>query len=144
MFRTHPCRLGRPSATLMWPQYLFTDQQINRTSRRPEAIPLPSITTLFAGWISRFGVQAIMTSDRGAQFTSTFMGGPMQHASHQTFPHYRLPHSIKLGWWKGSTGDFLTLASRIILLSDATGLNQIKYLAVDTPESFEKELCSIL
>jgi hypothetical protein len=54
--------------------YLFT--VINRTSRWPEAIPLPSITAadcaraLLAGWVSRFGVPATSTSDRGAQFTS--------------------------------------------------------------------------
>jgi transposase InsO family protein len=54
--------------------YLFT--VIDRTSRWLEAIPLPSITaadctrTLFAGWISRFGVPTTITSDRGAQSTS--------------------------------------------------------------------------
>jgi hypothetical protein len=52
---------------------LFT--VIERTSRWPEAIPLSSVTAancakaLFAGWISHFGVPAIITSDRGAQFT---------------------------------------------------------------------------
>ncbi len=54
--------------------YLFTI--IDRTSRWPEAILLASITAadcaraLFAGWVSRFGVSATITSDRGAQFTS--------------------------------------------------------------------------
>jgi hypothetical protein len=54
--------------------YLFTI--IDSTSRWPEAIPLSSITAadctraLFAGWVSRFGVHATITSDRGAQFTS--------------------------------------------------------------------------
>jgi hypothetical protein len=51
--------------------YLFTI--IDQTSRWPEAIPLTSITAadcaraLFAGWVSRFGVPATITSDRGAQ-----------------------------------------------------------------------------
>jgi hypothetical protein len=55
--------------------YLFTN--MDRTSRWPEDIQLPSITAtdcaraLFAGWVSRFGVPATITSDRGAQFTST-------------------------------------------------------------------------
>jgi hypothetical protein len=54
--------------------YLFTI--IDRTSRWPEAIPLSSITAadcaraLFAGWVSKFGVPATITSDMGAQFTS--------------------------------------------------------------------------
>jgi hypothetical protein len=59
--------------------YLFTI--INRTSRWPEAIPLASITAadcaraLFAGWVSRFGVPATITSDRGAKFTSALSAG---------------------------------------------------------------------
>jgi transposase InsO family protein len=54
--------------------YLFTI--MDRTSRWPEAIPLNSTTTvccanaLFQGWVSRFGVPAVITSDRGAQFPS--------------------------------------------------------------------------
>ncbi len=59
--------------------YLFTI--IDRTSRWPEAIPLSSITTadcaraLFAGWVSRFGVPATITSNRGVQFTSALCAG---------------------------------------------------------------------
>jgi transposase InsO family protein len=55
--------------------YLFTI--IDRTSRWPEAIPIDATTTvdcanaLFQGWVSRFGVPAVITSDRGAQFTSS-------------------------------------------------------------------------
>ncbi len=47
-----------------------------RTSRWMEAIPLANTAAaevaaaLFSGWICRFGVPAIITSDRGAQFTS--------------------------------------------------------------------------
>ena len=59
--------------------YLFTI--IDRTSRWPEAVPLKNITTsdcahaLFQGWVSRFGVPAVLTSDRGAQFTSSLWAG---------------------------------------------------------------------
>jgi transposase InsO family protein len=55
--------------------YLFTT--IDRTSRWPEAIPIAATTTvdcanaLFQGWVSRFGVPAVKTSDRGTQFTSS-------------------------------------------------------------------------
>ncbi len=55
--------------------YLFTI--IDRTSRWPEAITFAATTTvdcanaLFQGWVSRFGVPAVRTSDRGAQFTSS-------------------------------------------------------------------------
>ncbi len=55
--------------------YLFTI--IDWTSRWPEAIPIAATTTvdcanaLFQGWVSHFGVPAVITSDRGAQFTSS-------------------------------------------------------------------------
>jgi transposase InsO family protein len=55
--------------------YLFTI--IDRTSCWPEAIPIATTSTvdsanaLFQGWVSRFGVPAVITSDRGTQFTSS-------------------------------------------------------------------------
>ncbi|MFN9982364.1 MAG: DDE-type integrase/transposase/recombinase, partial [bacterium] len=55
--------------------YLFT--VVDRTTRWPEAIPLAGISAaecaaaLFSGWIQRFGLPAYITSDRGAQFTSS-------------------------------------------------------------------------
>ena len=55
--------------------YLLTC--VDRSTRWPEAFPLQGISaaefasTLFHGWIARFGVPAIITSDRGAQFTSS-------------------------------------------------------------------------
>ncbi len=50
---------------------------IDRTTRCPEAIPIAATSTvdcanaLFHGWVSRFGVPAVITSDRWAQFTSS-------------------------------------------------------------------------
>ena len=55
--------------------YLLTI--IDRTSRWQEAIPLSSITyeactqALISTWVSRFGVQDLLTSDQGSQFTSS-------------------------------------------------------------------------
>jgi transposase InsO family protein len=78
-FRPHPRQPGRPPAALRGHTYLFTI--IDKTSRWPEAIPLSSITAadcaraLFAGRVSRFGVPATITSDRGAQFTSALWSG---------------------------------------------------------------------
>jgi transposase InsO family protein len=54
--------------------HLFT--AIDRSTHWAEAIPLRGTSTadcveaLFHGWISRFGVPSILTSDRGVQFTS--------------------------------------------------------------------------
>ena len=55
--------------------YLFT--MIDRTTRWLEAVPLSSISAesyalaVISTWISRFGVPAVLTSDRGSQFTSS-------------------------------------------------------------------------
>ena len=60
-------------------RYIFTI--IDRTSRWLEAVPLTSMETesmvdaLIATWVSRFGVPAVVTSDRGAQFTSAVWAG---------------------------------------------------------------------
>jgi transposase InsO family protein len=50
---------------------------IDRNFRWPEAITNTTTSTvdcanaLFQGWVSRFGVSAVITSDRGTQFTSS-------------------------------------------------------------------------
>ena len=55
-------------------KYLFTI--IDRSTRWVEAIPVKNMEAatiadaLVAGWVSRFGMPAVMTSDRGTQFTS--------------------------------------------------------------------------
>ena len=55
--------------------YILT--MIDRTSRWSEAVPLSSITAescaraFISSWVLRFGVPALLTSDRGAQFTSS-------------------------------------------------------------------------
>ena len=55
--------------------YLLT--MIDKTSRWPEAVPQSSITSesctqaFISSWVSRFRVPALLTSDRGAQFTSS-------------------------------------------------------------------------
>jgi hypothetical protein len=55
--------------------HLFTI--VDRMSCWPEAIPIAATSivdcakALVQGWVSRFGVPAVITSDRGAQFTSS-------------------------------------------------------------------------
>ena len=55
--------------------YLLTC--VDRSTRWPEVIPMTGISAtecasaIFHGWISRFGVPDIITSDRGTQFTSS-------------------------------------------------------------------------
>ena len=59
--------------------YLLT--MIDRTTRWPEVAPLSSISAescvraFISTWISRFGVPAVLTSDRGTQFTSSVWSG---------------------------------------------------------------------
>ena len=61
--------------------YLFTC--IDRYTRWPEAIPMTDATAescasaLLSGWISRFGVPATITSDRGRQFESAIWNSLM-------------------------------------------------------------------
>jgi hypothetical protein len=55
--------------------YLFT--VMDRATHWIEAVPLADTSTtacaaaLFQGWISRYGVPHMLTSDRGPQFAST-------------------------------------------------------------------------
>jgi len=64
-----------PLPTCQGHRYVLT--VIDRSTRWPEAYPLVSITAaecakaLVAGWVSRFGVPAAISSDRGAQFSSS-------------------------------------------------------------------------
>jgi hypothetical protein len=74
-FRPHPGGPGGPLPASKGFTYLFAI--IDRTSRWPEAIPITATSTvdcanaLFQGWVSRFGVPAVITSDRGTQLTSS-------------------------------------------------------------------------
>ncbi len=78
--------------------YLFT--VIDRTSKWPEAILISSITTaefaraLFAGFVSSFGVPAIITSDRRSQFTSALWTRQLS-ATCSTSHTHRIPPPIK-------------------------------------------------
>ena len=56
--------------------YSFLFTIIDPTTRLVEAVPLSAMLTtncaqdLFKGWITGFGMPAVLTSDRGSQFTS--------------------------------------------------------------------------
>ncbi len=62
--------------------HLFT--VVDRNTRWPETITLASTTThscveaFLNGWVSRFGVPAVVTSDRSVQFTSAEWSGLCQ------------------------------------------------------------------
>ena len=64
--------------------YFYLLTMIDRTKRWPEAVPLSSISTeacvraFISSWFSRFGVPATLTSNRGAQFTSSIWAGVCQ------------------------------------------------------------------
>ncbi len=71
-------------------RYLFT--VVDRSSRWLEALPMRDIAaatctdTLIAGWISRYGVSAQLTSDRGTQFTSAIWDALCQQLGTQHQP----------------------------------------------------------
>jgi transposase InsO family protein len=70
----HVDLVGPFPASASGSRYLFTI--IDRSTRWVEAAPLPDMTVgscaaaLFTHWISRYGVPDLLTSDRGAQFSS--------------------------------------------------------------------------
>ncbi len=74
-FQPHHVDLVGPLPASKGFAYLFTINE--KTSRWPEAIPIAATSTvnftnaLFQGWVSGFGVPAVITSDCGAQFTSS-------------------------------------------------------------------------
>jgi hypothetical protein len=71
-------------------RYLFT--VVDRSSRWLEALPMSDMATtscadaLIAGWISRYGVPAQLTSDRGTQFTSAIWDALCQQLGIQHQP----------------------------------------------------------
>ena len=62
-------------------RYILT--MMDRTTRWPEAVAMPDSTTdsilqaFLATWVARFGIPRIVTSDRGAQFTSKAWTGAL-------------------------------------------------------------------
>ena len=64
--------LVRPLPSSLGFSYILI--MIDRTSRWPEVVPFSTITAedcdraFIANWVSRFGVPALLTSDKGSQF----------------------------------------------------------------------------
>ena len=89
--------------------HLFT--VINRTTRWAEAIPLQSTLAaayaraLFSGWIASIGVPAAMTSNRGAQFTSSLWAALCSNLGIQ---HMQTTAYHPTAWWNGSTASSRT------------------------------------
>jgi transposase InsO family protein len=92
----HPRGPGEPPPSSKGFTHLFTI--MDKMSCWLEAIPIATTTTvdcanaLFQGWVSRFGVPSVITSDRGTQFTSSLWAAlccllNIQHA--QTTAYYQ-------------------------------------------------------
>ena len=78
--------------------YLYIFTIIDHTTRWLEAVPLKEISAstcsqvFFSHWVSRFGMLATVTSDRGTQFTSETW---QQLCRRPGCKHYSLPPSDK-------------------------------------------------
>ena len=84
--------------------YLFT--AVDRSTRWLEAIPLKDMSAascadaLISGWVSRFGVPSLITSD-GHPIHLRRLGGPLQQAGRGTHHHDSVPST---GKWPGGEG----------------------------------------
>ncbi|XP_039312413.1 uncharacterized protein LOC120359339 [Solenopsis invicta] len=80
--RTYPRRFSRTTSTLK--RISVLSKIIDRSSRWPEAIPIPVVTAdtvataLFNHWITRFGAPSTITTDQGAQFESQVFNALMK------------------------------------------------------------------
>jgi transposase InsO family protein len=135
--------------------HLFTI--IDRTSRWPEAITIAATTTvdcanaLFQGWVSRFGVPAVITSDCGAQFTSSLWAAlcsllNIQHNQTAYHPqsngmverfHRRLKDGLLAHCAVANWGDHLRNILRCSMQKDVDGSGQASMPPpqVDVPET---------
>jgi IS30 family transposase len=81
---------------------------IDRTSRWMEALPLANTAAeevaaaLFSWWICMFGVPHIITSDKGAQFTSNF-GIHCVFCCRSVTSQQLHTTPRPTGWWRGYT-----------------------------------------
>jgi hypothetical protein len=87
-----------PLPALQGATYMF--MVIDWNTRWFEALPLSDISAkswaavLTQGWIARYSVSAVITSDRGSQFTSP-LGQPLQHPGHLARADHRLPPAVQ-------------------------------------------------
>jgi transposase InsO family protein len=80
--------------------YVFT--VINRNTRWFDISAKSCDSVLIQGWIARYGAPAVITSDRGSQFTSALWDSlciilGIKHVQTTAY------HPQANGWWSGST-----------------------------------------
>ena len=112
--------------------YLLT--MIDRTTRWPEVIPMSSISdescvhAFISAWVSRFGVSAVLTLDRGCQFTSsiwTVVCSVLGISASKKQP----PSILKVTeWLKGSIGvPGQAIRFRLVFSSSSSSLGIVSY-----------------
>ena len=122
-FATPDARFDRVHIDIVGPlppsqgfSYLLTC--MDRFTRWPEVVNITAETvasTFVSGWIARFGIPSIITTDRGHQFESALWEQMTRLLGIQQIHTTPLP----IGWWNASTDSSKPL-SKLTLLQNVT------------------------
>jgi hypothetical protein len=88
--------------------YLLT--VLDRSTRWAEALPLLAVTAadcaaaFVSGWVARYGIPAVVTSDRGVQYTSSFWAAVMSRLGIKQNSPLHSTLSL-IGRWRDSIAD---------------------------------------